>query len=291
MSEEKNERELSEVRVDIDRVDAGIRELFKERMALADEVARIKAQTADVIYKPDREAAIISRLTADVDPSILKEYTAVIRRIMEISRKYQYGRTLELRDCLELDPAPVRTGIKTVICVDTETELCRPALDEGVTVINAEHYAAAAEAVMSGDADACVGVMEEIGIGVNEGLDRMLVEHPMYINSCRVLEKGGVRRKIVSCSPVLTADPGDNRVKLMFVCPNRSGSLASILSMIADYDVNLTEIHSKPDRNRDWNYYFILELGANILEKEIRALIFQLKNETSNLKVLGSYRL
>jgi len=291
MSNEKKERELSEVRVDIDRVDAGIRTLFRERMALADEVARIKAKTADEIFKPDREQAIIARLTENTDPSILKEYTAVIRRIMEISRKYQYGRTLELRDCLELEPSPVLPELKTVICLDEEREFCSPVLDEAVTVINAEHYAAAAEAVLSGAADACVSVMEDIGIGVNDGLHRMLVEYPLYINSCRVLEKGGVRRKIVSCSPKLTAVPQDNRIKLMFVCPNRSGSLASILSMIADYGVNLTEIHSKPDRHRDWNYYFMVELGANILEKEIRALLFQLKSETSEFRVLGSYRL
>ena len=291
MSNEKIERELPEVRVDIDRVDAEIRNLFRERMALADEVARIKARTADEIFKPDREQAIIARLTESIDPSILKEYTAVIRRIMEISRKYQYGRTLELRDCLEIEPSPVQPQVKTVICVDEERELCSPVLKENVAVLNAEHYAAAADAVLSGAADACVSVMEEIGIGVNDGLHRILVEYPLYINSCRVLEKGGVRRKIVSCSPVLTADPQDNRVKLMFVCPNRSGSLASILSMIADYGVNLTEIHSKPDRHRDWNYYFMVELGANILEKEIRAMLFQLKSETSDFRVLGSYRL
>ena len=47
--------ELSEVRKNIDRVDGEIRKLFMERMSLADQVACIKAETEDVIYKPDRK--------------------------------------------------------------------------------------------------------------------------------------------------------------------------------------------------------------------------------------------
>ena len=79
---------LEEVRMQIDVVDKQIKSLFKERMMLADQVARVKAESEDAIYKPDREEAIITKLTGDVDDSIKKEYTALIKRIMEISRKY-----------------------------------------------------------------------------------------------------------------------------------------------------------------------------------------------------------
>ena len=43
--------DLSDVRKNIDRVDAEIRKLFVERMTLADQVACIKAETEDKIYK------------------------------------------------------------------------------------------------------------------------------------------------------------------------------------------------------------------------------------------------
>ncbi|MGN0394668.1 MAG: chorismate mutase, partial [Coprococcus sp.] len=43
---------LDEVRLNIDKVDKEIKTLFKERMMLADNVARIKAETEDDIYKP-----------------------------------------------------------------------------------------------------------------------------------------------------------------------------------------------------------------------------------------------
>ena len=80
---------LADVRKNIDRVDKEIKQLFKERMVLADNVAQVKAETEYDIYKPDREEAIISNLTGDVDDNSKMESTALIKRIMEISRKYQ----------------------------------------------------------------------------------------------------------------------------------------------------------------------------------------------------------
>ena len=57
---------LSDVRKNIDRVDKEIKQLFKERMMLADNVARVKAETDDDIYKPDREETIIANLTGEL---------------------------------------------------------------------------------------------------------------------------------------------------------------------------------------------------------------------------------
>ena len=107
---------------------------------------------------------------------------------------------------------------------------------------------------------------------------------------CKVQEDGGVRRKVVTFTDKLVVLPSHNRVKVMFECPNHSGSISSILSMISDYGVNLTEIHSRPFwKDNSWNYKFFVEMNANIDTKEIRALIYQLSQETAYLKILGSY--
>ena len=105
-----------------------------------------------------------------------------------------------------------------------------------------------------------------------------------------VREEKGIRRKIVTFTDELVVLPEHNRVKIMFKCPNRSGSISGILSMISDYGVNLTEIHSRPYEEADtWNYMFFAELNANIDTKEIRALLYQLSQETMHLQILGSY--
>ena len=115
---------LADIRKNIDSVDKEIKKLFKERMVLADNVAQVKAETDDDIYKPDREESIISNLTEDVDDNIKMEYTALIKRIMEISRKYQYGRTLELRDCLDVTYDEQEPEIDAVAMIKPELTAC-----------------------------------------------------------------------------------------------------------------------------------------------------------------------
>lgn len=82
---------LEEIRKEIDKIDPQMKALFLQRMEMAKHVAEVKYASGDEIYKADREAEIISRLTADIAPELKMEYTAFIRKIMEVARKYEYG--------------------------------------------------------------------------------------------------------------------------------------------------------------------------------------------------------
>lgn len=279
---------LEEVRKNIDRVDGQIRELFIERMGLAEQVARIKAQTEDAIYKPEREAAILEKQSKNMDPHLVKEYKALIKRIMEVSRKYQYGRTLELRNCFPFqfeaeEKLPEAVGIccaEMYICTEYPREKLHMA----------DSYQEIAGMLQNGMVDAGMGIIEEVGHRVSDTLNIMLATYHLYINRCRIVEDRHSKKKVVEFSRHLVVRPEDNRVKLVFVCPNRSGMLGSILSMIADYGVNVTEIHSMPYTDgEDWNYRFFVELGINMLGDEAKALVFQLSEETQDMQILGSY--
>ena len=279
---------LEEVRKNIDRVDGQIRELFIERMGLAEQVARIKAQTEDAIYKPEREAAILEKQSKNMDPHLVKEYKALIKRIMEVSRKYQYGRTLELRNCFPFqfeaeEKLPEAVGIccaEMYICTEYPREKLHMA----------DSYQKIAGMLQNGMVDAGMGIIEEVGHSVSDTLHTMLATYHLYINRCRIVKDRHSKKKVVEFSRHLVVRPEDNRVKLVFVCPNRSGMLGSILSMIADYGVNVTEIHSMPYTDgEDWNYRFFVELGINMLGDEAKALVFQLSEETQDMQILGSY--
>ncbi len=286
--------DLSEVRVNIDRVDNEIKRLFEERMHLSDEVARCKAETEDAIYKPDREVEIIERLTAGVDPSIKMEYTALIKRIMEVSRKYQYGRTLELRDCLDIPYIDSMPEINSYVIEKRDEDILR-SVDcikvENVKTV--EGMDTLLKNVLEQDGTAGLGIMEDVGYSVSDEMHKIICENPLYINECRIISsfENGTwhKKKLIKFTRNLVVRPEDNRLKIMFVCENKSGSLASVLSMIADYGVNLAEIHSKADEKEIWNYVFIAELKCSFVKKETKALIFQLMNETDVFKIMGSY--
>jgi chorismate mutase/prephenate dehydratase len=207
---------------------------------------------------------------------------------MEVSRKYQYGRTMELRDCFPYAYSREANPIRQLAMVKEELYICDSfSKDEVLTV---DSYEDVARCINQGEADAGMGIIEEIGVGVSDELHHLLLKNQFYITDCVVREEKGVRRKIVTFRDHLLVLPEHNRVKIMFECPNHSGSISSILSMISDYGVNLTEIHSRPfEKEEGWNYMFFVEMNANIDTKEIRALIYQLSQETHRLQILGSY--
>ncbi len=279
---------LDEVRAGIDRVDKQIKELFIERMMLADNVARIKAETSDEIYKPDREEAVIRKNTAGIDASLEKEYTALIKRIMEVSRKYQYGRTLEIKNCFPFSFETKMTPPARVAMIKPQLYLCSAISRDLVTAVDSFDEIGAM--IQEGSVDAGMGVMEEIGKGTSDELNTMLRHYSLYINDCQIITEKGRMLKLVTFSNTLAVTEAHNRLKIMFVCPNKSGSLGSILCQIADYGINLTEIHSRPNgKTTDWNYEFYVELSLNLLEKESQALLFQLSKETEYLQILGSF--
>ena len=61
---------LAEIRKEIDRIDPQIKELFLQRMEAAKHVAEVKYASGDEIYKAEREAEILARLSEDVAPEL-----------------------------------------------------------------------------------------------------------------------------------------------------------------------------------------------------------------------------
>ncbi len=83
---------LEEVRQQIDAIDPRIRELLMQRLDCSRQVVEAKLASGEhTIYRADREEAILARLGRSVPEDRVAGYLAVVRKIMETSRMYQYG--------------------------------------------------------------------------------------------------------------------------------------------------------------------------------------------------------
>ena len=90
---------LQEQREKIDAIDSQIRELLFKRLDCSYKVAQAKQEEGSTtVYRADREAQILERLGADVPDDRKAEYLAVVRKIMEASRMYQYGLLFDWND-------------------------------------------------------------------------------------------------------------------------------------------------------------------------------------------------
>ena len=96
-----NNLTLEEIRCQIDSIDSKIRELIMKRLDCSRNVAMAKQASGNlVIYRADREAEILERLGQGVPEDRKAEYLAVVKKIMETSRMYQYGLLYDWNDGL-----------------------------------------------------------------------------------------------------------------------------------------------------------------------------------------------
>jgi prephenate dehydratase len=79
-----------------------------------------------------------------------------------------------------------------------------------------------------------------------------------------------------------------NKVSICFSTGHKPGSLAAVLVILANLNINLSKIQSVPRLNGEWEYMFYCDLE---LDKDTRSEIIQriLEHHTSNLEILGVY--
>lgn len=78
--------DLKDIRMDINRIDDSMKELFDERLKCSENVAMVKMAKGDEVFKPDREREICERFSASGE----NDYLVFVKKIMQISRRYQY---------------------------------------------------------------------------------------------------------------------------------------------------------------------------------------------------------
>ncbi len=83
-------RTLEELRVEIDRIDQQMVQLFEERMQVVAEVMAVKKAVGLPILDASREEAVVTKNTARLsDPALAGYYERLIRQMMALSREYQ----------------------------------------------------------------------------------------------------------------------------------------------------------------------------------------------------------
>ncbi len=78
---------------------------------------------------------------------------------------------------------------------------------------------------------------------------------------------------------------GDHLI-LLFAVGDRSGALAEALSIIAQYGFNMKSLHSRPLKDRPWQYYFYVEAEGNGAEA---AMLAELRTCCADVKIAGRF--
>lgn len=79
------------------------------------------------------------------------------------------------------------------------------------------------------------------------------------------------------------------KISICFEVPHESGSLYRILSHFIYNDLNMTKIESRPIEGRSWEYRFFVDFEGNLADPAVKNAIRGLREEATNMKILGNY--
>lgn len=80
-----------------------------------------------------------------------------------------------------------------------------------------------------------------------------------------------------------------DRIFFTVTCRHRVGALVELLSILRDGAINMTEIESRPIKNRTGEFRFFIEVEGNYAAPEIRSALKKIEAEANSFKLLGCY--
>ncbi|MCF2642280.1 MAG: prephenate dehydratase [Roseburia sp.] len=189
-------RDLSEIRNEIDSVDAEIVALYEKRMRLAEQVAEYKIGTGKKVLDKEREKSKLDKIKTYATTEFTKcGVTELFEQIMAMSRKRQYQMLTEHGmiekpgfDMVEKLPvAKAKIVFQGVEGAYTQVAMKR-FFGENIDSMHVETWRDAMEAIRTGEADYAVLPMENSSAGIiSENYD-LLVEYGYSIVGEQIIQ-------------------------------------------------------------------------------------------------------
>lgn len=88
----------------------------------------------------------------------------------------------------------------------------------------------------------------------------------------QTIKNNETRFVIVSSKKALNSKLSKNKASLKLILNHRNGSLAKVLNIIAEHNINLTKIQSIPVIQTPWKYAFFIDLTFNNVKDYIDAI-------------------
>lgn len=86
------------------------------------------------------------------------------------------------------------------------------------------------------------------------------------------------------------AEPtGDDKTSFVCSMGDKPGALFDLLTPLADRDINMSRIESRPSRRNNWEYNFFIDVLGHREDAVIREALEKIAGKTTLLKVLGSF--
>ncbi len=196
-----------------------------------------------------------------------------------------YRGSLAVKDVYQMKIEQNLVGVKGATLADVTTVVSHPqALAQCAEYIAAHRFA---EVVSENTAFAAKAVADKGSKNLAAIASRACAElYGLHVLAADIAES----RENTTRFALFTRAAGEKRVGehliLLFAVGDRSGALAEALSIIARYGYNMKSLHSRPLKDRPWQYYFYVEAEGYGAES---ALLHGLKDCCADAKIAGRF--
>ena len=80
-----------------------------------------------------------------------------------------------------------------------------------------------------------------------------------------------------------------DKTAILFSTSHKAGALSDVLEVFKRHEVNLTNIESRPSKQREWEYYFFMDFLGHRTQEKVQAALDEAKQHCLQLSLLGSF--
>jgi 3-deoxy-7-phosphoheptulonate synthase len=291
-----SEAGLSELREEIDTLDARLLELLAQRRSLSIQVAGSKMVDSGPFQDKQREQAVlIDRIRRGKDVNLDAHYvTNLFQQIIADSVRIQHQYFQKT--------ASGNSGqkVQRIAVVRSDESLSQMAAQKHFSLelssniyVSCESYKEILEAVISGNADSGILPIENTRSGgFNDVYDLLLTAQLVIVGEEKVKNPNSedqTRYIVVSRKPVKIDLRIPCKTSIVMSTAQQAGALVDALSVFKDQQINLSKIESRPVAGNPWEELFYLDFEGNTEDPRIQSALDEVTRKVRFLKVLGCY--
>ncbi len=82
---------------------------------------------------------------------------------------------------------------------------------------------------------------------------------------------------------------GEDKTTILFSTAHKAGALVDVLDVFRRFNINMTNIESRPSKKRQWEYYFFVDIQGHRTNQNIQDGLNEVRNHCLQLSILGSF--
>ena len=179
-----------------------------------------------------------------------------------------------------LSRAPATPDIRRVYAHEQAFEQCRSWLDRHLPGIERT-------ALSSNAAAACRAADEADAAAIASVEAARLYDLPTL--AANIEDNPHNTTRFVVLGHVLPQATGADRTMVMFSMDNQAGALAQMLGALAERDISMSRIESRPLRTGVWDYLFFVDILGHVNDPLVAEALAAMEARAAAFKILGSF--